>query len=741
MRTPSTRCRKLFLEPLERRLMLSFANLFPDLTVDEDAENSVLDLGAVFRDAELGLGDALTYTAALSMPIDNLVEQVNQANYTNLHQDLLYTHTGNSRGITGSEHDLARNNIQAYFGALGLQTSLEQFAFDGTMYCNVVGVHRGVTRPDDVYLVGAHYDSVNCPGADDNASGTAAVMELARVLSQYSFDATLVFVAFDREEQGLYGSGAYATAHASDHIRGMLSLDMIAYNPDGATHDTVRFYDAVAGGQVKPDLAAAFAAYGRGLATVDSGLEDGSDHYYFEQRGFDAALVIEYGVFSNPNYHRAGDAVESADYIDYAYATKVTCGTLGYLATAAGLQSSSALLTAAVSGENLVLDYAPDANGIVDVRVRATDAQGRWIEDTVRVTVRPVADPPTLDPLSDMHVAADSPSVDVTLTGVLSQDGTAQPLRVTAVSNAPAIVASPAVTYFSPAAGGTVRIAPVAGAHGVAVITVTVEDGGADNDLDTPADNMTVSRAFTVNVSAEQHRPTANADQYFGVEGQTLTVSGPGVLQNDVDADGDTLHAVLVTSVSHGVLQLRSDGGFTYTPATKFNREDVFTYVASDGGSESPYVTVVIVLSTAYPWYNGIEPLDVNDDAAVTPLDALLIINALNRGEAGGLPTSRPRPLPAPFLDVSRDGGLRPLDALLVINYLNRGDGEGEAGDTVAHATTATTTGTTGHWWAGQWWADCVRRLRRRTAPTQSTLGVLAGPADPGRRCAGPGLV
>ena len=215
-----------------------------------------------------------------------------------------------------------------------------------------------------------------------------------------------MFVAFDREEQGLYGSKAYADAHAGDNILGMLSLDMIAYNIPGTGHDTVRFYDSVPGGAIKSELAAAFAAYGGGLATVDSGLEYGSDHSPFEQKGFDAALVIEYAVRDNPYYHKATDAVESANYIDYVYATKVTRGVLGYLATAAGLISPSDLLTATVSGQDLILDYAADAHGIADIRVRATDTQNLFAEDTFRVTVTPVNDAPLLDNAGAMTLAA-----------------------------------------------------------------------------------------------------------------------------------------------------------------------------------------------------------------------------------------------------------------------------------------------------------------------------------------------
>ncbi len=307
-----------------------------DVTVAEDAADTVIGLGPVFTDPDLGLGDALTYTLTVTEPVDSLVAQVSQSSYTTLHQDLQYTHAGDNRGLGGWEHDLARENIRSYFAGLGLQTTLEPFTYNSQTYYNVVGVHPGVTPSDDIYLVGAHYDSVNNPGADDNASGTAAVMELARVLCQYSFDATLVFVAFDREEQGLYGSYAYVAAHNPAQVKGMLSLDMIAYNPAGDNHDKVRFYDYNGVGSIKSDLAAAFASYSGGLATLDSNTLGGSDHRPFEQAGVDAALVIEYNVWTNPYYHQATDAVETAGNIDYVYATQVTRGVLGYLATAAG---------------------------------------------------------------------------------------------------------------------------------------------------------------------------------------------------------------------------------------------------------------------------------------------------------------------------------------------------------------------------------------------------------------------
>ena len=445
--------------------------------------------------------------------------------------------------------------------------------------------------------------------------------------------------------------------------------------------------------QIKSQLATAFAAYAGGLTTVDGGHSTASDHYWFEKRGIDAALVIESGWASNPYYHRAGDAVETENYIDYAYATKSTRGTLGYLATAAGLQTNDELLTAAINGSDLILDYTADANGTADIRIQARDAQGRYVEDTFGVTVNSVNDLPTLNPLDGRMIWNDAHQVVVPLVGISSGDGIGQPVRVTAVSSLPEVLPNPAVSYVRLAGTGTLDLTPVAHATGTVVISVFVEDGGADGQLETRVDNAVTSQAFTVEVVRPQHPPTAFSDEYATIENGTLNVPAPGVLSNDVDVDGDSLMAVLVTATSHGVLQLRQDGSFTYTPDSFFNREDVFTYLASDGTDESQPVSVQIVIDTAYPWYNGIEPLNVSGDgyyhngdfvSNITPLDALFVINELNRNGNRNLPVDRPRPLAPPFFDVNRDGFVTPVDALWVINYLNRGRGSGEGERDVA---------------------------------------------------------
>ena len=288
-------------------------------------------------------------SGALGQSVLSIVDEVSQTTYTHYLDDLLYTHLGDDRGF-GTEHDLARSNIVLEFDGYGLDTSLHPFDYGGDTYSNVVGVHAGTVRPDDIYIVGAHYDSANNPGADDNGSGTAGVMEAARVLSQYEFEATLVFIAFDREEQGLIGSNAYAQDHSGDNILGMISLDMIAYNHNGANQADI--YGQAVSNPIKQAVADAVAAYGNGITTTINGPLDGSDHAPFEWQGFQACLLIE--EWGNPYYHQAQDSVDMPNYIDYAYATNMVRSAVGYLA-------SYAVVVPLPPGPGDV-----DGNGVVD---------------------------------------------------------------------------------------------------------------------------------------------------------------------------------------------------------------------------------------------------------------------------------------------------------------------------------------------------------------------------------------
>lgn len=258
---------------------------------------------------------------------------VDQAQYEYVHNNLLYTHDGDDCD-DGPAHDLRRTAIQTMLTSFGLSTTLDPFTYAGHTYYNVVAELPGTTRPDDIYVFGAHFDTVGNPGADDNASGIAALLEVARLVSQWPAAATIRFIAFDREEQGLIGSDEYVGAHEGDNFVGMIACDMLAYR--GAIHTLARIYGREQSDPVKYALAAALTEYAGIQSDVD-GMLDRSDHAPFEWRGFQAARLVEYDFWTNPYYHEMSDSADTPGCIDYEYAIALTRGTLGWLVDAAGV--------------------------------------------------------------------------------------------------------------------------------------------------------------------------------------------------------------------------------------------------------------------------------------------------------------------------------------------------------------------------------------------------------------------
>jgi hypothetical protein len=311
-------------------------------------------------------------SAAGGSGVAELVGQVRVESYRDYLRNDLYAHNGDDRSCQGAQHDPALRKIKTRFESFGLATSLgPPFPCCGRLNYNVVGVLPGVACPEEIYLVGAHYDTVEgSPGAWDNASGVAGVLEAARVLSQYSFEATIVFVAFDREEEGRKGSDAYAEQHHLDHIRGMISLDGIAYRPyqpKNPDYDKVGLYYQINRTPFVNDLAAALRSYA-GLTCVIAE-DDLTDDAPFARRGFAAAALISRGLTAEvrPLMHTPLDSVDTPGYLDYDYGAQVTEGVVGCLAAAARLAP---------------VRWSPDFNGdgLVDLRDFALLAQ-HWGQD------------------------------------------------------------------------------------------------------------------------------------------------------------------------------------------------------------------------------------------------------------------------------------------------------------------------------------------------------------------------
>ena len=270
----------------------------------------------------------------------DIVNQVSQTRYAAFLNDKMYAHSGESRyaGTGGSQHDAARNNILSAFASYGLSTELEPFKYGAATYYNIVATLPGTIHSDEVYIAGAHFDSVSssCPGANDNGSGVASIVEAARVLSQHRFGATLKFIAFDCEEHSHAGGYAYVSAHAGDDIRGMISADMIGYDAAGPNHGTVNvYYGNTNPPAITTALSNAITQFGNGVVAVPTKGTAMSDDYPFYLGGIDATLALEHDYISDPNFHKTTDSVDTPDYVDYAYATNITRGLVGCLASEA----------------------------------------------------------------------------------------------------------------------------------------------------------------------------------------------------------------------------------------------------------------------------------------------------------------------------------------------------------------------------------------------------------------------
>jgi len=215
-----------------------------------------------------------------------------------------------SRHWNSPHNSMAAQFMYEQFQAYGYTPYYMNFSATGR---NVYAVKTGTKYPNQKYIICGHYDDMPsgslAPGSDDNASGTSAVMEAARLLAPYQFEFTIVFIAFDEEERGLYGSHAYADSsfNRGDSILFVFNYDMIAWDGNN---------------DYKLDLisntnSSVFSNYVRDIYNiyqpimlvnrVNNNNMSGSDHYYFWQRGYKAYCGIETTGDFNPYYHTVND--------------------------------------------------------------------------------------------------------------------------------------------------------------------------------------------------------------------------------------------------------------------------------------------------------------------------------------------------------------------------------------------------------------------------------------------------
>lgn len=269
----------------------------------------------------------------------------------------------------GSPHWLAVQDLCA--------ERLDEYGYEVELYdygtgVDVVGRRLGKTAPDQQVLVGAHYDHIaGCHGADDNASGLAAALEIARVLALAEYDRTIIVACWDEEEDGLVGSQAFIGALGSNQVVIDFNFDMIGVRSDEPGSQSTPpgfelvFADVYAELQAKDfrgdfiaiitsdaakDHALAHAAAAdriglpRALLPLPAGGETSpafadlrrSDHAAFWDAGWPAIFITDTGDFRNDHYHCMGGPDEVAD-LDLDFAADVTRATVEASALALGM--------------------------------------------------------------------------------------------------------------------------------------------------------------------------------------------------------------------------------------------------------------------------------------------------------------------------------------------------------------------------------------------------------------------
>ena len=197
---------------------------------------------------------------------------------------------------------------------------------------NVIATLKGIVNPELIYVVSSHYDSVAAgPGADDDSSGTAALLETARILAGHPQPATIIFASFTGEEAGLLGSREFVrrAVDAKLNVVGALNNDMIGWSNDYRLDNTIRYSNAGI-----RDVQHTAAMQFSNLITYDALYYKNTDAAaYYETYGDIVGGIGSYPVLGNPHYHQPHDLLEGINHQLIAEVAKTTAATLMLLAS------------------------------------------------------------------------------------------------------------------------------------------------------------------------------------------------------------------------------------------------------------------------------------------------------------------------------------------------------------------------------------------------------------------------
>ena len=266
---------------------------------------------------------------------------------------------------------------------------------------------------------------------------------------------------------------------------------------------------------------------------------------------------------------------------------------------------------------DILLNSVADQHGTATITVTvedggldndlATPEDNGAIQRTVVVAVAPVNDDPTLDPVSDLVLPEDSLTQVLDITGITAGGSENQPLQVTALSSNPSLVLHPTVTS-RPALGSDtslLTVTPLPDQYGIATITVTVEDGGLDLDLNTAEDNATFSQTFDVTITPDTDNPpspvtphgkmfiheTLSGDSLVSYQLPAVNVNGEAIngLFNRITATSSDTALIPDPTVLYASADVPSS--LSFTPVADANGTATLSIQVEDGGLDNDFAT------------------------------------------------------------------------------------------------------------------------------------------------------
>lgn len=241
-----------------------------------------------------------------------------------------------------SNLDAAERYINKQFTNIGLEVSEQTYTVNNTRVSNIIGEKRGDLMPENIIIVGAHYDTVfDSPGADDNASGVAAMLSIANAIKNKSLPYTIRFIAFVNEESPFFytpemGSWQYAKMmrKKQENIIGMFSLESLGYysTQRNSQHypillglfypHTGNFIGFIGNLSSRSLVHTAIASFRKHTKFPSEGIAgprfipgiSWSDQWAFWKHGYKGVMITTTAPYRNPHYHQPSDLPKTLDY-------------------------------------------------------------------------------------------------------------------------------------------------------------------------------------------------------------------------------------------------------------------------------------------------------------------------------------------------------------------------------------------------------------------------------------------